>query len=230
MKIIKANSVSEAWVKSTSFLLDNGNKKIMNEKINLAVEIEEFKENPKFDLLFRQIFGSERIDYASSVTFVPPVIKGNKKYYFQNDRKAKWNKTYWGRLSSWNGEFNQIEQTIRRLKEKKNAKTISMQIYDPKSDGRKIMGGMPCLLSIDIKPRPEGVYLTAFFRSMRLSKSGYADWWALVEMGKFLCNQANLSLFRVTTIAGSAHLGAMNNEKKNTKLLLKKLNDSNRKI
>ena len=51
-----------------------------------------------------------------------------------------------------------------------------MSIYDPKSDGRKTMAGMPCLLSIDLKPRKDGLYLTAFFRSMRISKSGYADW------------------------------------------------------
>ena len=54
-------------------------------------------------------------------------------------------------MISWNNEFNQIEQTIKRLKEHKNSKTIAMQIYDPKSDGRKTMSGMPCLLSIDLK-------------------------------------------------------------------------------
>ena len=122
-------------------------------------------------------------------------------------------------MISWNNEFNQIEQTIKRLKEHKNSKTIAMQIYDPKSDGRKTMSGMPCLLSVDLKPREEGLYLTAFFRSMRISKSGYADWVALCELGKFLCEQADLKLKRVTTIGGSVHLGDMNNEKKNVRKL-----------
>jgi thymidylate synthase len=139
--------------------------------------------------------------------------------YQQNDTSVKWNKTYWGRMISWNNEFNQIEQTIKRLKEHKNSKTIAISIYDPKSDGRKTMAGMPCLLSIDLKPRKDGLYLTAFFRSMRISKSGYADWVALCELGKFLCEQADLKLKRITTIGGSVHLGDMNNEKKNVRKL-----------
>ena len=74
-----------------------------------------------------------------------------KRWYdISNDSSVKWNKTYWGRMISWNNEFNQIEQTIKRLKEHKNSKTIAMQIYDPKSDGRKTMSGMPCLLSIEM--------------------------------------------------------------------------------
>ena len=122
-------------------------------------------------------------------------------------------------MINWDNTFNQVEQTIKRLKEHKNAKTIAMSVYDPKSDGRKTMGGMPCLLSVDLKPRKERLYLTAFFRSMRISKSGFADWFALCELGKFLCEQADLKLKRVTTIGGSVHLGDMNNEKKNVRKL-----------
>ena len=174
-----------------------------------------------FDSTFREIFGDDRIDYASSVTFVPPkqhpFVEGLQ--YQQNDISVKWNKTYWGRMINWNNSFNQVEQTIKRLKEHKNAKTIAMSIYDPKSDGRKTMSGMPCLLSVDLKPREEGLYLTAFFRSMRISKSGYADWVALCQLGKFLCEEADLKLKRVTTIGGSVHLGDMNNEKKNVREL-----------
>lgn len=222
MKTIKAKSCADAWLKTTRHLLDNGDKKLNWERLNLAVEIEDFAENDEFDSHFREIFGADRIDYASSVTFVEPVesLMFEGLEYCQNNPDAKWNKTYWGRLIQWNGEYNQIEQTIKRLKEHKNAKTIAMQVFDPKSDGRKVMGGMPCLLSIDLKPRPDGLHLTAFFRSMRISKSGYADWDALVKMGKFLCEQSGLKLKRVTTIGGSVHLGTMNNELKNTRKLL----------
>ena len=222
MHIIKANSPTDAWLQSHQYLLENGNKDVMNESINMSVEIENnFDTDEKFDSLFREIFGDDRIDYASSVTFVSPkphpFMDGLQ--YQQNDTSVKWNKTYWGRMISWNNEFNQIEQTIKRLKEHKNSKTIAMSIYDPKSDGRKTMAGMPCLLSIDFKPRKDGLYLTAFFRSMRISKSGYADWVALCQLGKFLCEEADLKLKRVTTIGGSVHLGDMNNEKKNVREL-----------
>jgi thymidylate synthase len=223
MHTIKVNSLTDAWLDSHRYLLENGNREVMNESINMSVEIEDnFNINPDFDSLFRKTFGDDRIDYAGSVTFVKPTphsfIDGLQ--YQQNDTSAKWNKTYWGRMINWGNNFNQIEQTIKRLKEHKNSKTIAMSIYDPKSDGKKTMGGMPCLLSVDLKPRKEGLYLTAFFRSMRISKSGYADWFALCELGKFLCEQADLKLKRITTIGGSVHLGDMNNEKKNVKELL----------
>ena len=225
MDVIKTTSPSDAWVQTTEFLLENGNKDVMDESINLAVEIEDnFEPDPKFDSAFRYIFGDERIDYASSVTFVQPkehpFIPGMMYRQGGRDSEMKWNKTYWGRMISWDGTFNQIEQTIKRLKEHKNSKTIAMSIYDPKSDGRKTMGGMPCLLSIDCKPRKDGLYLTAFFRSMRISKSGYADFVALCKLGKYLTEQSGIELKRVTTIGGSVHLGSMNSEKSNSKKLL----------
>ena len=119
MYIIKAKSPTDAWLQSHQYLLDNGNKDVMNESINMSVEIEDnFDTDKKFDSLFREIFGDDRIDYASSVTFVPPTehpfVDGLQ--YQQNDTSVKWNKTYWGRMISWNNEFNQIEQIIKRLK------------------------------------------------------------------------------------------------------------------
>ena len=105
---------------------------------------------------------------------------------------------------------------IKRLKEGKNSKTIAAQVFDPKSDGRKTMAGMPCLLSMDFKPRDGELFMTAFFRSQAVSKSGYADYTALVEMGNFICEQTDLILSRVTNIAGSGHIRNQNYEKNNT--------------
>ena len=38
MIVIKANSPTDAWVKSHQYLLESGNKNVMNESINMAVE------------------------------------------------------------------------------------------------------------------------------------------------------------------------------------------------
>jgi hypothetical protein len=40
MHIIKANSPTDAWLQSHQYLLENGNKDVMNESINMSVEIE----------------------------------------------------------------------------------------------------------------------------------------------------------------------------------------------
>ena len=141
-------------------------------------------------------------------------------FWRTNDDSASWNKTYWGRLIKWNGHFNQIEQAIKRLKENKDSKTICASVYDPTTDGKKTMSGMPCLLSIDLKPRDGKLFLNAFFRSQAISKSGYADFTALVEMQRMLCREAQLERGTITNIATSAHIRSANNEKKNTLKLL----------
>ena len=41
MHIIKATSPTDAWLQSHRYLLDNGNKDVMNESINMTVEIED---------------------------------------------------------------------------------------------------------------------------------------------------------------------------------------------
>ena len=99
MYIIKATSPTDAWLQSHRYLLDSGNKKVMNESINMVVEIEDnFDTDKTFDSTFREIFGDDRIDYASSVTFVPPkqhpFMEGLQ--YQLNETSVKWNKTYWG--------------------------------------------------------------------------------------------------------------------------------------
>ena len=104
MIVINSNSPTDAWIKSHEYLLENGNKDVMNESINMSVEIEDnFDTDPKFDGIFRDVFGNDRIDYASSVTFVPPTTHPfmDELQYQQNDTSVKWNKTYWGRMINW---------------------------------------------------------------------------------------------------------------------------------
>ena len=41
MIVINSNSPTDAWIKSHEYLLENGNKDVMNESINMSVEIED---------------------------------------------------------------------------------------------------------------------------------------------------------------------------------------------
>jgi thymidylate synthase len=229
MKILRCSTVANAWVRTISYLDQHGEKTSgLKEELNMIVKISDFTHDPVFDKHFRKIFGDERIDYASSYSFVDPRAKKGKKFLNEYDWKqnqvGKWTTTYWGRMISWNGTFNQIEQTIKRLKEHKSAKTISIMVFDPASDGRKVMGGMPCCLSIDIKPRPEGLNITAFFRSMRYTKSGYGDFDAFVKLGQFLASESGTKLASITFIAGSGHISSSGEEYQQAKTLLEKMN------
>ena len=54
MIVINSKSPTDAWIKSHEYLLENGNKDVMNESINMSVEIEDnFDIDPKFDGIFR---------------------------------------------------------------------------------------------------------------------------------------------------------------------------------
>ena len=126
-------------------------------------------------------------------------------------------------MVSWRGEFNQIENVIKILSSGKAVKRCELIIFDPKKDARNPYS-QPCMCMIDLKPRNGKLYLTSVLRSNRVSKSGYADYTALTEMGHFLAEQSGLELGKVTTLACSCHIGDMDSEKKKTIKLLEVLN------
>jgi thymidylate synthase len=231
MTIIQANSPGDAWCKVSRHLLENGVKVgNLTEELNVVTEITEFKSDDWFDLHFRNVMGDDRIDYAKTVTFLQPTQLENTNQFFESKEKLDykfikdhWHQSYWGRMVSWQGEFNQIENVIKILRTGKSVKRCELIIFDPSRDARNPYS-QPCMVMIDLKPRNGKLYLTSILRSNRVSKSGYADYTALVELGKFLCIESDLELEKVTTLACSCHIGDMDNEKKKTIKLLEILN------
>lgn len=227
MTVIEATSPGDAWVKVSNHLLTNGIK-VGNliEELNVVTEITQFESDDWFDGHFREVMGDDRIDYAKTVTFLKPEPKQSISPFFQEEEgleykfiKDHWHQSYWGRMVSWKGEFNQVENVIKILKTGKAVKRCELIIFDPIKDARNPYS-QPCMVAIDLKPRDGKLYLTSMIRSNRISKSGYADYTALVEMGKFLSEQSGLELGKVTVLANSCHLGEMNQEIKKTKQLL----------
>ena len=130
---IQAYTTSELWLKTSKLLLEEGDKEQNYEILNLVMVMEN---NPKpkmgddkvehecFENKFRTLFGDERIDYAKTITFLEPkpihvndTIDGD--YEYSSAIEGKWIKTYSGRMWNWNGDFNQIEQSIKRIRDKK---------------------------------------------------------------------------------------------------------------
>ncbi len=231
MTVIKAVSPGDAWVKVSKHLLANGVKVgNLTEELNVMTEITQFESDDWFDSHFREIMGDDRIDYAKTVTFLKPEPKQAPNAFFQAEEgleykfiKDHWHDSYWGRMVSWQGNFNQVENVIKILKTGKAVKRCELIIFDPSRDARNPYS-QPCMLAIDIKPRNGKIYLTSIIRSNRVSKSGYADYTALVEMGKFLAEESQMELAKVSVLACSCHIGEMNDEKKKTIKLLEVLN------
>lgn len=231
MTVIEATSPGDAWVKVSKHLLANGVKVgNLTEELNVMTEITEFQSDDWFDGHFREIMGDDRIDFAKTVTFLKPQPFVSDNPFFEAEEgldykfiKDHWHQSYWGRMVSWQGTFNQVENVIKILKTGKAVKRCELIIFDPSRDARNPYS-QPCMLAIDIKPRNGKIYLTSIIRSNRVSKSGYADYTALVELGKFLAEQSNMELGKVSILANSCHIGDMNDEKKKTIKLLEILN------
>lgn len=228
MTVITATSPGDAWCKVSNHLLNNGIK-VGNliEELNVMTEITEFEDDGWFDSHFREVMGDDRIDYAASVTFVKP-IKLEENQFFDGGEfewsfiKKHWYDSYWGRMIAWGGNFNQVENVLKILKTGKAVKRCELIIYDPARDSRNPYS-QPCMLAIDLKPRFGKLYLTSIIRSNRVSKSGYADYTALCELGKFLAEESGLELAKVSVLANSCHIGEMGGEKKKTYELLERL-------
>ena len=231
MTVIEATSPGDAWVKVSKHLIANGVKVgDLTEELNVMTEITEFQSDDWFDPHFREVMGDDRIDYAKTVTFLEPKPFVSDSPFFQAEEgleykfiKDKWSDSYWGRMIAWGGTFNQVENVIKILKTGKAVKRCELIIFDPSRDARNPYS-QPCMLAIDIKPRNGKIYLTSIIRSNRVSKSGYADYTALVEMGKCLAKESDMELGKVSVLACSCHIGKMNDETKKTHRLLEILN------
>ena len=227
MTVIEATSPGDAWVKVSKYLLASGSRVgNLTEELNVVTEITQFESDDWFDGHFREVMGDDRIDFAKTVTFLQPEPKKADNPFFEAEEgldykfiKDHWYQSYWGRMVNWKGEFNQVENVIKILKTGKAVKRCELIIFDPIKDARNPYS-QPCMVAIDLKPRDGKLYLTSMIRSNRISKSGYADYTALVEMGKFLSEQSGLELGKVTVLANSCHLGDMNQETKKTKQLI----------
>ena len=122
-------------------------------------------------------------------------------------------------MINWQGKFNQLEHCLKILKQGIAVKRCEIIIYDPLLDAKN-MYKQPCLLAIDFKPRDGKLYTTAFFRSQAVSKSGYADYTALMELTEWLAQHSNLECGSIEIHATSLHIRRQNNELKKTKELL----------
>ncbi len=215
-------SAAKGFYNLSKYMLDNVDKSNgLIELLNVAIVFENFEDGEfekDFDLKFREIFGDERIDYATSVTFIEPVQSNGILIY--PTIKEGWKNSYWGRMTNWENKVNQFENVIKMLKAGKNTKRCEMIVYNPIYD-MKSMFKQPCLLAIDIKPRGKDLYLTGTFRSQRITKAGYADFMALINMGKWLADECGYNLKEVTNVAHSLHFGGSeNNELPNTKKIV----------
>ena len=103
-----------------------------------------------------------------------------------NEGKYRGKTTYWSKLTSWQGEVNQIQQVVDRIAQTPGSKHLSCTVLDPKQDWKKhgYMNIQPCLSSMEFRVRNGKLHLTALFRSQDVFKIGYIDYIALRDYSR----------------------------------------------
>jgi len=181
--------------------------------------VEETISTQKAHDIFIDIFGEKRFSWAKQVTFIEPIreediLTNETIYHYKCLPKSEKRDSYFGRLIGECGGFNrnQFNQMTKRLKEGKNSKTCQMVVFK-ETDIFNSMA-QPCCISINCAPRKGKLNITANFRSMAISKAGYADAQAVWEMGLYLAKECELELDSVGIFAHSSHLRGKDQEMK----------------
>ena len=126
-------------MKVSKHLLEHGVKVgNLTEELNVVTEITEFKSDDWFDGHFREVMGDDRIDFDKTVTFLKSEEKKSDNPFFEEEEgldykyiKDHWYQSYWGRMVSWKGEFNQVENVIKILSKGSECKRCELIIFDP---------------------------------------------------------------------------------------------------
>jgi len=226
-KLIIGENVTDAWIKSISFLKDNGCK-----CYNLIVEIE----NPilediavKKDIDTILLSGTDPEQQVETVanTIFPKALdslgKPREELYqrfhsiYPLLRKVRKNQngTYFGRLVSWgiengDGGHNQLEQTITKLEQAKRSESpkkvrYEMSIYNPIQDGSKLIG-FPCMSFISIKIRGNSLDMTVMYRNQFFGSKAYGNYLGLGRLLDFICRCSDYEVGKLTCIATHADL------------------------
>jgi thymidylate synthase len=187
---------------------------------NMYSEIKDVKETSQTKLMcdkFIEIFGEERLEWAKKVTFMEPRVErcpftDVEEYRYEYLPKSEKKDSYWGRLIGQCGKFerNQFDHLLKRLEKGQNTKTLQMVVFK-ETDIYNCMS-QPCCISINVAPRDGVLHITANWRSMALSKAGFADAQAIYEMGEFLAEETNSKLGTVGLFAHSSHLRGKDGE------------------
>lgn len=221
--IIEETNVSIAWASALKKTLNNG-----GEVTPLIVTITDFNETTSV----REVIDKNLADHKMPLidTVSETIFPASLYEYTGYDREqlyAKYKKnltrlkkidssnsngTYFERLIAYNAkeQVNQLEIIIKSLNSTKNRRRSKLQagIFDPMQDHtNKPFQGFPCLQHVTFyKSKQDGLILNSFYAIQFLYRRAYGNWLGLINLGKFVAREANLTFERFNCFIGVEHL------------------------
>jgi len=137
--------------------------------------------------------------------FSEKVLKEKYATQLLNPDRMNFDYTYGERLNAWgDGEIDQIEFVIQKLKENPKSRRIVATTWDPRKD--TVSDEVPCLNHFVFMTRDGVLDLSVMIRSNDMFGAWLANVYALGELLVYVAEKTNLQVGTITTISVNAHI------------------------
>ena len=193
-RVIRANSISDAWYRGLNLIWNHGNEVTdergsrIREYLNLMIIIQ----NPYIERIPKDIsWNEERLE-----EYAKQLITGENVQDFEY--------TYGQRLRNWNEKIDQIAYVIDKLKQNPTTRRATAVTWVPTID--TVVDEVPCMIIDDFKIRGGKVNLTTLFRSHDFAGAYPANLYGLSRLLEYVAGEVGVSPGMITTISVSAHI------------------------
>ena len=214
-----SNNLSDAWLEILQQIVDDPGTELSP----LVLSLTDFQENSNIRKVIDANLKKSGFDSINTVseTIFPQSLyqlagynreKLYKIYlentYFRLKKIDPRNNcgTYFQRMVAYGEtEINQLENIISSINSKvKRRSKLQISIFDPVKDHKTGMfQGFPCLQHVTFyKSETGGLILNSFYAIQYLFQRGYGNWLGLINLGKFVAEQAELPFERLNCFVG----------------------------
>lgn len=188
---IKDISAGKLWIRAMKEVYHNGNpikdgEQNLKELLNVLIAVE----NP--------IIIDEEIKKFGDVSMIEWMDNNFLSLNPVND----WGYSYGQRMYKFNGDYNQFEKIVEKLKKNPESKSATICFAHPGNDNKH----SPCIITLDFKIRNNKLNANAFFRSQDAGKKFYAD---IICMGKIMnlvSTEINVPVGELNIFISSLHI------------------------
>lgn len=220
--IIEDTNLSNAWMQVLNRILDKPGPEITP----LLITLTGFDESANVRSVLDESLNKNKLGSVQTVseTIFPDSLyrlygKDREKLYSRYlrnlprlkkiDSNSNGKGTYFERMIAFDSspdKINQLEMVINSLKSKSNKRRSKLQIsiFDPRVDHtNQPFQGFPCLQHVTFyTSKNNGLILNSFYAIQYLYERGYGNWLGLINLGKFIANEANIEFERFNCFIG----------------------------
>lgn len=193
---IKGKTIQKVWPRMVKKVMKEG-QEVLDERGSKTKEL--------LNVVWT-VTNPEALEIPKECVFKKPMMDKYKNQFLNPDLEG-FVYQYGHRFRTYFG-IDQVNNSIKRLKECKNSRRATMVTLDPKEDALK--EDIPCCIVVDFKIRNDKLYTTAVFRSNDLFGASVPNFFALYELSKYVSKKINIDIAEITVQSISMHIYEVN--------------------